>query len=149
MKSNRNKILVISIALLSIVNIIFIFSNSIPSIPESRETSEQILEIVEPILDNLVGEGNVTNHFVRKCAHVVEFFCLGTLLATFFLLVKRTVLWSCQIGLLTALTDETIQLHTQRGAQLQDVWLDFASVVVSVMIVWTVNRIYNYYTKKP
>lgn len=148
MRLFKNRMPIFAFTFLCAASIVFIFSNSIPSIPESREASEQILEIVKPILGELIGEENVTNHLIRKSAHVVEFFCLGILLSALLLLAKRNVFWGCHIGLLTALIDETIQLFSQRGAQLQDVWLDYGSVLAAVIIAWKVNRIYNHYTKK-
>ncbi len=147
MKKIKKNTTVWILAFLCIANIILIFLNSIPSSPESQETSEKILEIVEPILNDFIEEERVTSYLIRKCAHVVEFFCLGTLLTLLFQRVNKSVLPGCHIGLVTALTDETIQIFSNRGAKLQDVWLDYLSVIAAVILVWLINKIRNHSTK--
>lgn len=48
---------------------------------------------------------------------------------------------ACNFGLLIAFMDETIQLFSDRGSQVQDVWLDFAGVVTGVLLAVAVRRI--------
>ena len=150
MKVHRNKVIVIFFAFLCVANVIFIFSNSIPSIPESKKTSEQIMEIVDPVLSNFVEDSDMRHHIVRKSAHVIEFFSLGILLTALLHTLKQSVFWGCSIGIFVALIDETIQIYTNRGAQLQDVWLDFGSLLVAVVITSVISRaIYSNATKTP
>ena len=59
----------------------FIFSNSFEPTEESLEKSNWVLEKVEPVLEKVVGEENVTTKLVRKLAHFFEFFLLGIELA--------------------------------------------------------------------
>ena len=45
--------------------------------------------------------------------------------------------------LLAALTDETIQIFTGRGPQVQDVWLDFAGGAAGLLVMlalWALLR---------
>ena len=121
--------------LLSAATIGFIFSNSMETIPESSAKSEELLCVLTPALELFIGKGNATNHLIRKLAHYAEFFVLGTELCLLCSLLKKKV-WGLFAGLCTALTDETIQILYERGAQLQDVWLDFSAVVTSAVLVF-------------
>ena len=98
---------------------------------ESAAESRWVTNLITPVLELFVGEGNVTDHLVLKITHFTEFSALGLLLT---LLVgwngswKRRLL-ACNLGLIAALLDETVQIFSLRGSQVQDVWLDFAGVV--------------------
>lgn len=120
-------ILVIAIVL----TLVFVFSNSLPNIQKSSATSERVTEIVEPVLEPIVGEGKVTNHLVRKLAHFAEFALLGFELG---LLFTHLSILPFFVSLLAALTDETIQIFAGRGSQVQDVWLDFAGACVGIVL---------------
>ena len=148
MKVPRNKVNIMILAFLCVANIIFIFSNSIPSIPESKKTSEQIMEIVDPVLSNYVEDSDTRHHMVRKSAHVIEFFTLGILLTALLHTLKQSVFWGCSIGIFVALIDETVQIFTNRGAQLQDVWLDFGSLLAAVVITSVISRAICYNASK-
>lgn len=131
------------------LTICFIFGNSLESREVSKEKSGAVMEIVEPLFECFVGEGNVTNHLIRKTAHFVEFFTLGVLLTARLLLAflskekQRYSEWSVPIGalasgVLVAATDETIQIFSHRGAQVKDVLLDSSGVLTAVCLVWGV-----------
>lgn len=119
----------------------FIFTQSMCSIPESREQSSRVLEILKPFLELFVGEGNVTLHLVRKLAHFAEFFALGAELVALCLLWNKPLLWMLFAGLLAALTDETIQIFYDRGSQVQDVWLDFSAVLTACLLGFCVKKL--------
>ncbi len=128
--------------LLIAFTLVFIFSNSMPDIENSREQSIGIMNLIEPILEIFVGKGNVTLHFVRKLAHFVEFGLLGFLLGLF---TKKPKSATFFFVLLTALTDETIQIFTGRGSQVQDVWLDFAGgctgIIAGLVLIFIIDKI--------
>ncbi len=116
--------------LLTALVLVFIFSNSFAGQEESAQDSAFIMQLIEPILELFVGKGNVTQHLVRKLAHFCEFGLLGLLLGL------RSRKPNCRVlllALLCALTDETIQIFTGRGPQVQDVWLDFAGAVTGIL----------------
>ena len=84
----------------------------------------------------------LTDHIVRKLAHFCEYMLEG-----FFLVLMTRVLagrrrrllpylsWPALVGVLTALTDETIQLFFQgRGSRVTDVWIDFGGVVAGMLV---------------
>ena len=93
-RHRRNNILILLISFLCIINMAFIFSNSLQAVESSQETSETVYEIVEPIIDAFVEEKSDGVYFIRKCAHVVEFFCLGVLLAILTQLLKKKLLYA-------------------------------------------------------
>lgn len=119
----------------------FIFSNSMESIPESRDKSLGVMKAIEPFLEFFVGKGNVTNHMVRKLAHFTEFFALGVSAGLLWWLLGFHVLYAVVGTLLAAITDETIQIFTQRGSQVQDVWLDFSGAVAGLVVLLIVRSI--------
>ena len=84
------------------------------SIEASQALSLGVLEKVKPVLEVVAGSGNVTDHFVRKLAHFIEFAALGIQLAVFLILFGRVrlqfVLNCAFFGLTVALLDETIQI---------------------------------------
>jgi VanZ family protein len=87
----------------------------------------------------LAGQDNVTDNLVRKLAHFVEYGALGCVLALLLTLLKRRR-WQSVVNcafavLIVALTDETIQIFTGRGSQVQDVWLDFAGACAGILLV--------------
>ena len=98
-----------------------------------------MLKAVSPVLEVFVGRGNVTNHLVRKLAHFTEFFALGAELSAL-LWVRGAVgaqryLNGIFVGAAVALCDETVQLFTGRGSQVQDVWLDILGAVCGLLFV--------------
>lgn len=73
---------------------------------------------------------HLTDHIVRKLAHFCEYALEGFLLTLCLRVYTRHffvhISWPILGGLLTALTDETIQMFSDgRSSQLTDVWLDF------------------------
>lgn len=137
----KKKRLTALLVVLLLATVWFIFSNSMESIPESREKSDGILELLMPLLELFVGKGNVTEFLVRKLAHFAEFFVLGAELAALCLLWDRPMLWALFAGLLTAMTDETIQIFYDRGSQVQDVWLDFFAVLTAGLLAICVKKL--------
>lgn len=128
----------------------FIFQNSMESAAQSEEKSTAVMERVCFLLEWVVGKGNVTDHLVRKLAHFFEFSVLGIEMSALSFLhhsPRRSLYFSITLplfcGLIAALTDETIQIISARGSQVQDVWLDFAGVCVGVGVVFAVWLIWR------
>ena len=109
---------------------------------DSAEESQRVGQILTPILELFVGEGNVTDHLVRKLAHFCEYGALGVVLGAL-VLVRRGKLFQWSYALLCALAvaviDESIQLLADgRGAQVQDVLLDTAGSLTGLLTVWLI-----------
>ena len=134
MKSKKILVTIVTILILS--TFLFIWGNSLESIEESQAKSLSVMETVTPYLEVFVGEGNVTDHLVRKIAHFVEFAVLGFELGLLTLLRRREemnpVLKCLLIGLLVAVLDESLQLLSERGSQVSDVLLDFCGVMTGL-----------------
>ena len=148
--STKRKIVIGVIIVCIIATIAFIWSRSLPSIPESREESSKVVAIVKPILEPIVGEGNVTDHLVSQLAHFSGVATLGGLLALL-ITARRTnqaALNCLFVGLLVALSDETIQIFSGRGSQVQDVWLDFSGVLFGVVVVLIIALLFMYLRRK-
>ena len=125
------KVLIILLILL----LAFIWGHSFMSQSESRDESRRVMEFVTPLLEFFVGKGNVTLHLVRKLAHFTEFFALGGILALLMPFSWRGRILSASFGLLTGFLDESIQMFSDRGDQIIDVWLDYAGVLCGILVL--------------
>ena len=127
----------IALLIAIILTLAFIWGNSLLNREQSSDESAWVLQLVTPILELFVGKGRVTEHLVRKLAHFAEFALLGFELLFWFSGVrekrKDMLLLAMSHGLFAALTDETIQLFSARGSQVQDVWLDFAGATTGAL----------------
>lgn len=137
------------LTVLIILTLALIWGHSLLGREASSEESGFVMELLEPVLEMVVGEGNVTEFLVRKLAHFTEFFVLGLELLTFFAyrkpLFPQAFLLALTHGFFAAFLDETIQIFSGRGPMIQDVWLDVcgfavgASLMLGIM-VWTKHR---------
>ena len=148
---NRRSIGTVLLLLAVLAALAFIWGNSLDSAVESSLKSGRMRELIQPLLELLVGQGNVTDHLVRKLAHFTEFAVLGALLLLLTAAAFRVRLQSvvnCLFFLtLAALTDETIQIFTGRGPQVQDVWLDVAGgtagLLAMLALVWLLRGLFR------
>ena len=121
--------------------IFFIFSNSLQVADSSENASAWVLELLRRVLRGLGLPGlaqQLTMHIVRKMAHFCEYLLEGFLLMLCLRVYTRHfirhVSWPVLGGLLTALTDETIQLFVPgRSGQITDVWIDFSGVLTGLL----------------
>ena len=124
---------------LIVLTLIFIFRNSTDSQEESSALSLYVKELVGPILEVFVGKGNVTEHLVRKLAHFTEFFALGAEFSFLIINEKKVSIAGVSLillaGLVSALSDETLQLFFDRGSSVMDVWLDFGGFCTAVALI--------------
>ena len=119
----------------------FIFSNSMAVATVSTDSSGRVLAWMRIILRRLGQPGlaeHLTMHIVRKLAHFCEYTLEGFLLMLCMRVYSRHPLRHITVpmlgGVLTALTDETIQLFSEgRSSQVTDVWLDSAGVLAGIL----------------
>ena len=122
--------------------IAFIFSNSMQIGVVSEGASGRVLRLVQRVLTRLGMPGlasHITMHFIRKLAHFCEYALEGFLLTLCLRVYTRRffvhISWPILGGLLTALTDETIQMFSDgRSSQLTDVWLDFSGAMAGILV---------------
>ena len=122
--------------------IVFIFSNSLQIADVSEGASGRVLGMLQGLLRHLGLPGaadRLTMHIVRKLAHFCEYLLEGFLLMLCLRVYTRHffkhVSWPMLGGLLTALTDETIQLFVPgRSGQVTDIWIDFSGVMTGLLV---------------
>ena len=118
--------------------ILFIFRNSMQTGEVSSARSQAVTTLVNGFLGKF-GLGPLSEHIIRKLAHFSEFMLEGFLLMLCLRVYTRRfvrhISWPILGGLLTALTDETIQLFSDgRSGQITDVWLDFSGVLTGILV---------------
>jgi VanZ family protein len=119
----------------------FIFSNSMAVAQVSSASSGRVLQLMQAALRRLGHPAlaqRLTMHFVRKLAHFCEYMLEGFLLMLCMRVYSRHPLRHITVpmlgGVLTALTDETIQLYSPgRSSQVTDVWLDSVGVLAGIL----------------
>ena len=120
----------------------FIFSNSMQIGDVSETASGRVLLLMKKVFTRLGMPGaanHLTDHIVRKLAHFCEYALEGFLLTLCLRVYTRHffvhISWPILGGLLTALTDETIQMFSDgRSSQITDVWLDFSGVLTGILV---------------
>ena len=121
------------LCLLSLLTVIFIFSNSMLSPDKSAETSGRLADIIAAIFPPETPIGAFLVNNLRKIAHFVEFAFLGTtvsaLVALFAKNKKTMIPISAVFGFFVAFFDETLQIFSGRGPMIADVWLDVSGFV--------------------
>ena len=142
MKQRKTQIKTILVVLLALL-LAFIWLHSMMPAEDSAEESQRVGQFLTPFLELLVGEGNVTDHLVRKLAHFCEYGVLGILAGALLLVKKESGIFRWSYALLCALAvaviDESIQLLADgRGAQVQDVLLDTAGSLTGLLAVWLI-----------
>ena len=121
--------------------IVFIFSNSMQVGDVSESASGRVLLLMKKVFTRLGMPGvanHLTDHIVRKLAHFCEYMLEGFLLMLCMRVYTRQYIWHISVpmlgGVLTALTDETIQIFSPgRSSQVTDVWLDSAGVLAGIL----------------
>ena len=119
----------------------FIFSNSMAVAQVSSASSGRVLTLLQGALRRLGHPAlaqRLTQHVVRKMAHFCEYMLEGFLLMLCMRVYSRHPLRHITVpmlgGVLTALTDETIQLYSPgRSSQVTDVWLDSIGVLAGIL----------------
>ena len=119
----------------------FIFSNSMEVAQVSSASSGRVLQLMQAALRRLGHPAlaqRLTQHVVRKMAHFCEYMLEGFLLMLCMRVYSRHPLGHITVpmlgGVLTALTDETIQLYSPgRSSQVTDVWLDSVGVLAGIL----------------
>ena len=122
------------------VTLSFIWAHSCMGMEDSAEESGFFYELLCPFFEIFMGEGNVTELFIRKLAHFTEFFGLGLELMLFMKLFFLKSDWKMILnewitGTFCALIDETIQIFSGRGPAILDVWLDSAGCMTGITIM--------------
>ena len=138
------------IKILIALTLAFIWVNSLMPRAESQAVSQGLLERIVELFRALgIHISPKSDHFLRKLAHFVEYGILG---AEFSLLLHLRDKQGPQgfvncafAGLSAAVMDESLQLISNRGSQVQDVLLDFCGYMVGL---WLCAVIYERFIRK-
>jgi VanZ family protein len=134
-----HKALTAVVVLMLIATLAFIWGNSLESVQESGAKSGNVFRIVKPLLERFVGKGNAPDHIVRKLAHFVEYSALGCELALPVILRRKVCIQAVvnclSAGLAAAVTDEALQLLSDRGSQVSDVLLDLGGAAAGTAFI--------------
>lgn len=138
MKKSRIFVCVI-LTLLTLLIIFRIFYNSLLNADESADDSLYVLNIVNDFIKNIGLEVTLTDHIVRKVAHFIEFFILGS--SAFFTFYAYTIKlkWCCVsafcLSVLIAVCDELLQLLSfGRSCEIKDMLIDSSGALLAVII---------------
>lgn len=124
-------------AWLLVLNLLFIWGNSLLPADVSRSFSDCVLELL-PERSEESAEQETDSHIIRKLAHFTEFTVLGMLLSWLTILTKRKWWIPIPAGMAAACIDETIQMFVpDRGPGLLDVGIDSCGVLMGMLLVNT------------
>ncbi len=139
----NNKYFKISIISCVIINICFIWGNTLVPGSKSGNISLEIMNSFNTFLSNIGVNFQVTNFMVRKAAHFTEHMVLG-----FFLLfmlrsytknIFSNILNILFIGLFVPVVDEFTQLFIEgRGGEIRDVVIDFSGILTGIIIAFII-----------
>ena len=137
------------------ISMILVWGQSCINKTESRESSDAIVEMIKPIdqLEEGYRSPNGMTYvelstYVRKAAHVIEYAAVGFQIMAILLLKKKKELKVAInvlfLGGLIGLVDETIQIFSERGSEVGDIWIDMAGILVGILgarfIGWIVEK---------
>lgn len=125
---------------ITVLFICFIFINSMFPADVSAEHSGNVLSSVTSILLKLKLNINITEYFIRKSAHFIEYSMLGFLLLLTEIEYTDNIISNIFkplfVGLLVPVIDETIQLFVEgRSGQVSDILLDFSGVLFGICVM--------------
>ncbi|MBR5178604.1 MAG: VanZ family protein [Lachnospiraceae bacterium] len=134
------------------ISLILVWGQSCFSREDSRVSSDIVVEMIKPIDELETGyrsENGWTytqlSTYVRKFAHVIEYAALSFQLMCIFLLKgKRKLVWyvNCTFMImLIALIDETIQIFSNRGSEIGDIWIDIAGNALGLLAAFIIGTI--------
>ena len=117
------------------LTVAFILSRSMRGKVASDGESQWVTDLLREIFHS----DSSSHAFVRKLAHLTEFFSLGTELSGLLWLERRRSVQSYLniwfAGELCALLDETVQIFSGRGPSVADVWLDTAGATCGIFLL--------------
>lgn len=140
-KKSTMRFLKCLLVVLMILTLAFTFYQSSKSKEESQETSEKVEQIIEPILPSDTPVGEYVQNNIRKIAHFVEFFALGAEVAIYVVLFYSKIKYAALSMLfapIVALLDETVQIFSDRGPAISDVWIDVLGYFVANVLVYLI-----------
>ena len=117
----------------------------LPQSVSAQESGWFTEHIVNPLL-RLFGAESQGDSVVRKIAHITEFAVLSALLVFCF---RGQITKSAGLGFTMAFLDESIQLLSDRGALISDVWIDLIGIAAGTLFGYLIFRAAVHRSKTP
>lgn len=121
-------------AILALLMTVFIFWNSARPAVESAQSSGRFVVFLDKLLlyFGVHIDYDAMQKLVRKAAHIAEFLVQSMLIAgSFSGKYRKRIVYILFFGLLTACTDEYIQLFSDgRAGLIGDIFIDFSGTAV-------------------
>ena len=135
--------------ILIVINLAFIWGNSLMSAPVSSAISEGVQEVLTVIFGSEDSPPAESDHFLRKLAHFTEFTSLGLLCSWLAAMLQKKFQLPFLCGFLAACTDEFIQRFVPgRGPSIWDVGIDSSGVILGCLLFWLGSTLYKKYKMK-
>lgn len=140
-----------------LLTLCFIFGNSMASPEESGAASDKVNDIVSDVIESVTGKEDtaIESFFVtysRKIAHVTEFALLGIeifLLICFLHFTGFAAYFSgALLAFLFASIDEGIQMFSDRGDQVSDIFIDASGYIGAYLVCALVFFIFVWRRKR-
>lgn len=126
--------------ILFILILAFVWGQSLmPKGTSARESSWLTQNIINPVL-KFFGLKSISSALVRKIAHVMEFTALSFVTCNLVDRKPKNIPKVVLIGFIIAFLDETIQVFSSRGPQIQDVWIDLIGVAIGTLLGFLLLR---------
>ena len=139
-------VLLIVLAFVAFACAFLIFSSSALSSDMSHAISKKVAELIVPYVNSGHDwqDRAIADNIVRKCAHFAEYFALSCLFFCFALCFgKKTKKILCAVFaallLLIPVTDEALQLLSDRTSSPLDIGIDLAGAAAGALIVFGVS----------
>lgn len=138
--------------ILLVVNIAFIWGNSLLPGHLSGAFSDWVRDLLAPLFGRKPGDSS-GGGLLRKLAHFTEFMTLGLCLRWLFGMLltspPRQWLYAAAASVLTAGIDETIQMFVpERGPALKDVGIDTLGALLGITALTLINILIKKSTTK-
>lgn len=154
-EKRRRTIFIITFSVLLAFTLGLILGNSARDADKSADQSSVVYEEVKSATTTVVGEVRAEEFFsrftlkdFRKLAHVAEYFVLSIEVACLFCVVfgaKKSTLkfipLSLLSGIFTAVVDETVQIFSNRGSSVADVWVDASGYLIGTLVATAIIAI--------
>lgn len=140
-KIERKTLQIAFFVIISILAVVFIFSNSMQPAQKSAAQSRVVAKGIQTILDSdAVGITKKFHALIRKIAHIVEFAILGVGIGGLFYSIrlynnKTYVSLPLLLGLSVGICDEFIQCFGSRKSLVSDVLIDFGGVLLGMFAI--------------
>lgn len=124
----------------TVVALLLIWGQSALPVSGSAKESGWLLQtVVNPVLE-FFGMEDMSQRLLRKLAHVSEFALFSFFLA---LLLRGRMVQTLATGFVAAALDESIQLFSDRSAEVADIWIDFIGVLIGTLLGALLLRLRN------